>query len=237
MYYGYYGYYYDPTYILVIIGIMITLWASFNVKGTFNKYSRYRSNTGLTGAEIARKLLDVNGLYDVSIEHVEGSLTDFYDPSRRILCLSDTVYGSTSVAAIGVAAHECGHAIQHALNYVPMRVRSSIVPAVNFASNISWPLIFIGFILNKNEGYYLIMVGIFLFCAVVLFHLVTLPVEIDASRRAVKTLRENGFIDQSEGHMVKKVLTAAAFTYISSALMSVLQLIRLILIARGRRDD
>lgn len=237
MFYGYYNYYYDPTYILVIIGLLLTFWASYNVRGSFNKYKGYRNSLGISGVEAARRLLDINGLYDVKIEHVGGELSDFYDPTKRLLCLSDMVYDSNSISAIGVAAHEVGHALQHAYGYMPIRIRSAMVPTVNFASKLCWPLVFIGFLFNSKMSLMFIYMGIVMFLAVVLFHIVTLPVEIDASRRAIRALKENSLISYDEEKMVRKVLTAAALTYVSSALFSILQLIRIILLARGRRDD
>ncbi len=226
-------YYYDPYYILIIIGVVISLLASAKVQSTFRKYNQVRSRTGMTGAEAARRLLQAQGIYDVSIQRVSGNLTDHYDPKNKILRLSDSTYGSMSVAAIGVAAHECGHAMQHAEGYAPLSLRTALVPVANFGSQFSILLIVAGLIF----GQVLVEVGILLFCAVVLFQLVTLPVEFNASRRALRLLGDNGILYDEEVGMTRKVLTAAALTYVASALMSILQLLRLVLLFGGRRRD
>ena len=228
-----YGYYYDPTYILLLIGMVISMIASARVKSTFNKYDRVASRTGMTGAEAARRLLHAQGIYDVTIERVSGSLSDHYDPKNKVLRLSDSTYASASVAAVGVAAHECGHAMQHEENYIPLSLRSALVPVANFGSQFSMLLIVAGLFF----GQVLIEVGILLFCAVVLFQVVTLPVEFNASRRALRLLEENGILYQEEVGMTRKVLRAAALTYVASALMAALQLVRLILLYGGRRRD
>jgi Zn-dependent membrane protease YugP len=233
---GYYGYYYDPTYILVIIGIIICAIASFNVSSTFKKYSKVRSMTGMTGREAAERILQLNGIYDVRVEHIAGNLTDHYDPRDKVLRLSDSVYNSQSVAAIGVAAHECGHAVQDQVNYAPLDIRGAMVPAVNFSSKLAWPLIIIGLIFNSNMSYYLIMAGVVLFSLAVLFQIVTLPVEFNASHRALTILRDNSLLEDKELHYVRKVLKAAALTYVASALSAILQLVRLLLIANRRSD-
>ena len=229
--YGYY--YYDPYYMLLIIGMVISVIASARVKSTFNKYDKVVSRTGMTGAEAARRLLHAQGIYDVTIQRVSGSLSDHYDPRSKVVRLSDSTYSSTSVAAIGVAAHECGHAMQHEENYIPLSLRSALVPVANFGSRFSMILIFAGLLF----GQVLIEVGILLFCAVVLFQVVTLPVEFNASRRALRLLDENGILYQEEVGMTRKVLRAAALTYVASALMAALQLVRLILLYGGRRRD
>lgn len=226
-------YYYDPYYLLIIIGALISLAASAKVQSTFRKYNQVRSRTGLTGAEAARRLLQAQGIYDISIQRVSGNLTDHYDPKNKILRLSDSTYGSASVAAIGVAAHECGHAMQHAEGYAPLSFRTALVPVANFGSQFSIILIVAGLIF----GQVLVEVGILLFCAVVLFQLVTLPVEFNASRRALRLLGDNGILYDEEVGMTRKVLTAAALTYVASALMSILQLLRLVLLFGGRRRD
>lgn len=233
--YGMGYYYFDPTYILIIIAALLSLIASGLVKSTFNKYSRYTSGSGMTGAQAAERILHNAGIYDVSVQHISGNLTDHYDPSAKVLRLSDTVYGSRSVAAVGVAAHECGHAIQHATNYAPLNIRGSLVPVANFGSALSWPMILIGVIAGWNQV--LIEIGILLFCAAVLFQLVTLPVEINASRRALRRLEEDGILGNQELGMTKKVLGAAALTYVAAAAGAILQLLRLILLFGGRRDD
>lgn len=230
---GYY-YYYDPYYILVLVGVVISLIASARVQGTFRKYDQVRSRTGLTGAEAAKRLLQAQGIYDVSVQRISGSLTDHYDPRSKTLRLSDSTYGSTSVAAIGVAAHECGHALQHEENYMPLTVRSVLVPVANFGSRFSMLLIIAGLFL----GQVLVEAGILLFSAVVLFQVVTLPVEFNASRRALRLLGDNGILYDEEVGMTRKVLRAAALTYVASVLVSVMQLLRLVLLygGRGRRD-
>lgn len=227
---GYY-YYYDPYYVLILIGMVISLIASARVKGTFQKYDRVQSRTGMTGAEAAKRLLQAQGIYDVSVQRVSGSLTDHYDPRNKVLRLSDSTYGSTSVAAIGVAAHECGHAMQHEENYLPLTLRSALVPVANFGSRFSMILIIAGLFF----GQVLIEAGILLFCAVVLFQVVTLPVEFNASSRALRLLGENGILYEEETGMTRKVLRAAALTYVASVLASVLQLLRLVLLYGGRR--
>lgn len=236
-YYGYY-YYFDPTWILVLIGAVICMIASARVKTTFSKYSKVRSRTGMTGAEAARRLLDSQGIYGVQILPVSGSLTDHYDPRDKTLKLSQSVYGSTSVAAIGVAAHECGHAIQDEVGYGPLRLRTAFVPVANFGSSISMILIVAGLIFGARNGSYSILVniGILCFSLAVLFQLITLPVEFNASRRALVLLRENGILYEDEAAQTRKVLSAAALTYVAGALSAILQLLRLIILFGGRRD-
>ena len=227
--------YFDPTYILVIIGVILSLIASARVKSTFAKYSRVRSHSGLTGAEAAEKVLHHAGIYDVSIENVQGQLTDHYDPRKKVLRLSDSVYGSNSIAAIGVAAHECGHAIQHQNAYAPLKIRSALVPVANFGSFLAWPLILVGLLLAGSQT--LIDIGIILFSTAVLFQLVTLPVEFNASRRAIQRLSESGILHYEELNQSKKVLNAAALTYVAAAAATILQLLRLVLLFGGRRRD
>lgn len=234
--YGYYGWW-DPTYLLVIIGAVICMIASARVNTTFNKYSKYRSRTNMTGAEAAQRVLHSAGITDVTIRHVSGNLTDHYDPRNKTLNLSDSVYGSTSVAAIGVAAHECGHAIQHQKSYAPLSIRSAIVPAANIGSTLAWPLIIIGLFFSSNTGSLLINLGILCFTLAVLFQIVTLPVEFDASRRAVRILGSTGILSEQELPMTRKVLKAAALTYVAGAAAAILQLLRLIILFGGRNDD
>mgnify|MGYP003312274599 CR=1 FL=1 len=235
MFYGI-DYYYI---VLVMPAIFISLYAQIKVNSTFSKYSKISNHNGLTGAQVARRILDMNGLSNVIIEHVKGNLSDHYDPKSRILRLSDSVFSSTSVAAVGVAAHECGHAIQHAKGYSPLKIRHAIYPVVSISSTAAVPLIIMGFIFNTT---YLVNIGIVLFAAVVLFQLVTLPVEFNASRRALAILSDSKFLnggsfgDTNELKSAKKVLSAAALTYVASALVSIMQLLRLILIANSRRD-
>ena len=233
---GYYGYYFDPTYILVIIGVIICAIASLNVNSTFKRYSKVRSVSGMTGREVAEKILQINGIYDVRVEHIAGNLTDHYDPRDKVLRLSDSVYNSQSVAAIGVAAHECGHAVQDQVNYAPLDIRGAMVPAVNFSSKLAWPLILIGLIFNSSMCYYIIMAGVVLFSLAVLFQIVTLPVEFNASHRALAILENNSVLEDSELKGVRKVLGAAALTYVASALSAILQLLRLLLLANRRSD-
>ena len=231
---GYYYSWFDPTYFLVIIGAVICMIASARVNSTYNKYSRYRSMSGMTGAQAAERILRSAGIYDVTVRHVSGKLTDHYDPRNKTLNLSDSVYGSASVAAVGVAAHECGHAIQHQKNYAPLAIRSAIVPVANFGSALAWPLIIIGLIFGA--GSFLVNLGILFFSFAVLFQLVTLPVEFNASRRAVNILGETGILGQEELGYTKKVLGAAALTYVASAAAAILQLLRLIILFGGRND-
>ena len=232
------GYYYwDPTYILVVIGAVICMIASARVKGTFNKYSQLRSMSGMNGAQVAQRVLQAAVIYDVQVRHVSGSLTDHYDPRTKTVNLSDPVYNATSVAALGVAAHECGHAIQHAKSYAPLSIRSALVPIANFGSMLAWPVILIGLLFNTRSSGLIIDIGILLFSAAVLFQLVTLPVEFDASRRALVMLRTQGILADDELRYTRRVLKSAALTYVASAAAAILQLLRIILITNGRRRD
>ena len=233
-----YGYYFDPTYILIIIGMVICLAASAHVNATFKKYSKFKSNSGMTGAQAAARILESQGIYDVTIQHISGELTDNYNPSTKVLSLSDATYASTSVAAIGVAAHECGHALQHAKGYTPIAVRNALVPFANWGSRLSWLLIIIGLLFyGQGTGQTMINIGIFAFSLAVLFQLVTLPVELNASNRAVKVLESTGIFGNTELKYTKKVLGAAALTYVAAAASSILQLLRLVILFGGRRDD
>lgn len=233
----FYPFFYDPTYMLVLIGVVLSLLASARVKSTFNKYSRVRNSRGITGAQAAQQVLHSAGIYDVTIEHVSGNLSDHYDPRTKVLRLSDTVYGQTSVAAVGVAAHECGHAIQHARGYAPLKFRSALVPVANFGAQIAWPLILIGLLINSESSYTIIQIGIIAFSLSVLFQIVTLPVEYNASNRAVRAIADTGIMDGEEISGAKKVLNAAALTYVAGAASAILQLLRLILLTGGRRRD
>lgn len=230
-------FYWDPTYILVLIGAVICMIASANVKSTYNKYASMRSMTGMTGAQVAERLLRAAGIHDVSVGHVAGELSDHYNPSTKVVNLSDSVYGSASVAAIGVAAHECGHAIQHARGYVPLNLRSAFVPIANFGSKLAWPLILIGLLINSQSSQMIINAGIFLFSFAVIFQLITLPVEFNASSRALVLLEQQGILSSQELPYTKKVLGAAALTYVASAASSILQLLRLIILFGGRRRN
>lgn len=232
--YGGYRYMFDWTYLLVVIGLVISVAASTNVKSTYAKYSRMRSMCGLTGAMAAQKVLQLSGINDVRIEHTAGELTDHYDPRTKTLRLSDSTYGSNSVAAVCVAAHECGHAIQHQQSYGPLVLRSTLVPAANFGSTLAWPVFLMGLIFSMRP---LLTAGIVLFSLAVLFQLVTLPVEFNASSRALKVLEDGHILGDTELAGGKKVLKAAALTYVASLAASILQLLRLIILAGGRRRD
>jgi Predicted Zn-dependent protease len=228
--YGFFG----PSYFLIIIGLVISLWASWYVNHNFQKYDEVPSHHGTSGADAARFILDNAGLQNVQIQRVGGKLTDNYNPTNKTLNLSESTFDSTSVAAIGVAAHECGHAIQDQKGYAPMRLRAALVPAVNIGSNFSIPLILLGVILGANQT--LIQIGIWLFALVVLFQVVTLPVEFNASGRAVKILSGSTLVDSDEIPMVKQVLFAAALTYVAAVISTALQLLRLILIFGDHRN-
>ncbi|MGN0290729.1 MAG: zinc metallopeptidase [Lachnospiraceae bacterium] len=230
-------YWWDPTYILVVIGAIICLMASAKVKTTYAKYSKYRSMSGLTGAEAAERILKNAGIYDVRVGHISGNLTDHYNPKTKVLNLSDSVYGSTSVAAIGVAAHECGHAIQHQTGYFPLVLRGMLVPVANFGSTMAWPLIIIGLLFSSSTGSFLVQLGIIFFSLAVLFQIVTLPVEFNASNRAVQILGSTNMLQDEELRYTKKVLGAAALTYVASAAAAILQLLRLVILFGGRDDD
>ena len=232
-YYGYY--YYDPTYMLIVISALISLFAQFLVNSRFSKYSRVRSRSGMTGAQAAERILQSQGIYDVAIQRVSGKLTDHYDPRNKTLNLSDAVYASTSVAAVGVAAHECGHAIQHARGYAPLSFRSALVPVANIGSQLSWRFIILGIFFGGSHT--LIMIGILMFSAAVLFQLVTLPVEFNASGRALKLLSETGILQKDEVSDTRKVLSAAALTYVAAATTAVLQLLRLLRLFGGNDRD
>ena len=235
-----YGYYYgmDWTYILVLIGAVICLIASSSVKSTYRKYSRMLASSGMTGREVAEAILRAEGMYDVEVRHVHGELTDHFDPRSKTVNLSDIVYGSSSVAAIGVAAHECGHAMQHNEEYFPLSLRSSLVPIANFGSKFGIPIILVGAIFSSVS--FLIPVGVIIFSAGVAFQLVTLPVEFDASRRALETIERMGIVRPgAELDGAKRVLKSAAMTYVASAAAAILSLLRLIILfgGRGRRRD
>ena len=233
-------YYIDWTYIVLVIPAMIlALYAQNKVNSTFKKYSRVASRSGMTGAQAARRLMELNGIYDVSIERVSGNLTDHYDPSKKVLRLSDSVYSDTSVAAIGVAAHETGHAIQHARGYAPLTLRTVMVPLANLGSTLSMPLIFLGILFSFSSvmGNTMINLGILLFGLSVVFTIITLPVEFNASRRAVACLSDSGILYDDEIGGVKKVLSAAAMTYVASTAVALANFLRLIIIFGGRRRD
>lgn len=234
--YGFYGF--DPTYVLVLIGVVITMIASGRMKSTFARYSQVRSSSGLTGQDVARRILSANGIYDVQVLPVAGQLTDHYDPGKKTVNLSEVIYNSTSVAALGVAAHECGHAIQDNRGYFPLRFRSAFVPVASIGSSMSWPMIIIGLLIGQSSGigYKLVSIGIFLFMLAVAFQLITLPVEFNASSRALVQLRQTGILPQDEEGEARSVLHAAALTYVAAAASSLLQLLRLFLLFGNRRD-
>lgn len=228
-------YFFDWTWIMLLPALILAMWAQANVNSTFKKYSQVYNRFGMTGAEAARKILDMNGLYSVRVEHIAGNLTDHFDPKTNVVRLSDATYNSHSVGSIGVAAHEVGHAIQHARAYMPIRVRNAIVPAVNVCNMLSMPIILIGVILSYNQT--LVDLGIILFSATVLFQLVTLPVEFNASNRAIHTLESQNMLAPDELVGAKKVLKAAALTYVAAAVSAIMSLLRLIVLFGGRRRD
>ena len=231
-------FYIDWTYIVLVLPFMIlSLVARAKVNSSFKRYSEEHSKRGLSAVDAARRVLQANGVTDVAIEQVSGHLTDHFDPKANVIRLSDSVYGSTSVAAIGVACHEAGHAVQHAVGYVPVKIRTAIVPITNIGSKLSIPLIFIGIALSYlGEFYsYIAYVGVALFSLCVIFQLVTLPTEFNASRRAIKALSENGILDEQELKGAKKVLSAAAMTYVAALAVAVMQLLRLLIIVGNSR--
>lgn len=234
-----YMYYYDPTMLLLIPALLLAIWAQFKVSSTFNKYSKINTMRGMTGADAARLILDRNGLSNVKVQHIQGELTDHFDPRTNIVSLSDATYSSRSIGAIGVAAHECGHAVQHAAGYVPIRVRNAIVPVVSFCSKIAMPIILIGIVCAAFGGFFpiLIDIGIIMYAATVLFQIITLPVEFNASSRAIKTLEQYDVLSNDELKGAKKVLSAAAMTYVAAAFSAIMSLLRLILISNNRRRD
>ncbi|HAN44272.1 MAG TPA: peptidase [Ruminococcaceae bacterium] len=220
--------------ILVLPAILLATFAQIMVKTTFGKYNSQPSARGLTGAQVARQILDDHGLYNVAVERVSGQLTDHYDPSANVVRLSDSVYSSTSIGAIGVAAHETGHAVQHSAGYIPVKIRTAIIPVTNIGSSLSVPLIFAGVIFSIEQ---LITLGILLFATVAVFQLVTLPVEFNASSRALKTLESRNILYDDEMNGAKRVLSAAAMTYVAALIVTAAQLLRLVLLYGGRRRD
>lgn len=225
---------FDWTILLVIPGLIVSIWAQIKVKTTFNKYSKIYTKKGMTGSVAARKILDDNGLHHIRIEQISGHLSDHYDPRANVIRLSTSVYASTSPAAIGVAAHEAGHAIQYSKNYAPIRLRAGLVKITGFSSMLAIPLFFIGLLFASD---YLMLAGILLYAAIAFFQLVTLPVEFNASARAMKVLRTSQMLDKSELTASRKVLTAAAMTYVAALLTSLLTLLRLVILAGGRRRN
>ena len=225
-------YYFDYSFIVLIPALIFALYAQFKVNSTYSKYSRVRSSRGITGAEVARQILDSNGLYNVQIAHIKGNLTDNYNPQTGVLSLSDSTYASDSVAAIGVAAHECGHAVQHAVGYAPIKLRMALVHITNFGSSAGVLVIMIGLIFGS---YTLALIGILLYSLMAIFQLVTLPVEFDASSRALRTLQADHILEDDEIPYARKVLSAAAMTYVAALVSTVATLFRYLLIANSRR--
>ena len=231
----YWPFFYDWTYILLIPALILSMWAQFRVSSTFSRFSKVRAFSGMTATQMAEQLLHAEGVYDVSVERTRGNLTDHYDPKNMVLRLSDSTANSTSVAALGVAAHEAGHVLQHRDGYAPLMLRTAAVPVVNIGSNLSWPLFLVGLIFSWEP---LLYAGIALFALAVLFAIITLPVEFNASKRALAALETNGYLQPGEEMRgAKKVLSAAAMTYVASAFMAIMQLLRLLAIAGARRDD
>ena len=224
---------FDWTFVLLLPALGFAFWAQSRVRGTYRKYSQIRSRANITGAQVARRILDSQGLSGVKVEATKGELTDHYDPRTRVVRLSEGVYDSMSLAALGVAAHETGHALQHKFGYAPLQLRSTLVPVTRFSTWLAFPLFFIGFIFASIH--WLMDVGILLFAAAVLFSLVTLPVEYNASARAMKILSSGGYLSPDETTGARKILDAAAWTYVAAATMAILQLVRL-LVLRGSRD-
>lgn len=224
-------YWYDSTMIILIPAILLSIYAQAKISGTYGKYSKITTRNQESGSQIARSILDKNGLYNVPIEIIQGKLTDNYNPSSKTLRLSEDVYYGRSIAAIGVAAHECGHAIQDSQDYVPLTLRNKFYPVANFGSNLSWIFIMLGFFTNVP---FMLNIGIVLFSAAVLFEIITLPVEFNASKRAIAEVENGGILFGEEVNGAKRVLEAAALTYVAATLTAILQLVRLILISRDR---
>lgn len=229
-------FFWDPTYILIFPAMLFALWAQSRVQGVFNTYSRVRARSGVSGAEVARRILDGSGLSSVRIEQIPWRLQDHYDPRAHVLRLSPEVYGGSSLAALGVAAHEAGHAIQHANGYVPLAIRSSLVPVATFGSNLAFPLFLIGFIFAGSGLDWLMTLGIWLFVGAVAFSVVTLPVEFDASKRALALLEHGGYMTTDEITHARQVLSAAGMTYLAATAVAVTQLLRLLILRGSRRD-
>lgn len=230
-------FFYDPSFILLIPALLVAMYAQYKVKSTFNKYSQVYSKQGITGADVARQLLRNKGISAVTVKQTGGHLSDHYDPRKKLLNLSQDVYNSSSLAAIGVAAHEAGHAIQDASRYVPLNIRASLVPVANIGSRWGLPMAIIGFIFNAQWSQYIIGAGLILFFGAFLFHLITLPVEFNASNRAIRLLGKEGYLSRQELQGAKKVLRAAAFTYVAATLVALANLLRILMLFGLRRDD
>lgn len=230
-------YYFDRTYFLVLIGAVICMIASAGVKSTFNRYSKCNTLSGMTGEEVAKRVLNAAGIYDVTVRHVSGNLSDHYNPANKTVNLSDVVCFGKSVASAGVAAHECGHAIQHAYGYAPLKLRTAFLPIAQFGSAFAWPVIIIGALINSSSSALIINIGILMFSFAVVFQLLTLPVEFNASKRAMEMLRGQGILGEQELGYTKKVLSAAALTYVAGTAAAILQLLRVIILFGGRNRD
>ena len=233
-------YYFDPTYILVIIGLIISVWAQITVQSTFDKYSRIRISRGITGADAARQVLSYGKVNDVSLKPIRGSMTDHYDPRDNSISLSETVIDASTAAAIGVAAHEAGHALQHAEGYGPIKLRMAIIPVCNFASGLAMPLFLLGILFSSwnpetSFGLFMMQAGIMAFSVAVFFQVITLPVEFNASRRAMKALEATGYYTDEELDGARRVLRAAAMTYVAALAVSLLQILRLVILSNNRR--
>jgi uncharacterized protein len=226
-------FFFDWTMVLILPALVLAMWAQFRVRSAYEKYSKVASRSGMTGSQVARHILDSSGLNSVQVESVQGTLTDHYDPKDKVLRLSEGIYSSSSIAAMAVAAHESGHAVQDQVHYAPMSFRATLVPAANFGSTLAFPLFLVGFLFANRLGW-LMDIGILFFAGAVLFHLVTLPVEFDASRRAMAILSSGGYLAPDEIGEARKVLRAAAWTYVAAASMAILQLIRLLILRQSR---
>ncbi len=232
-----FGMYFDPTIIILIPAMLLAGYAQFKIMATYSKYSQIQNKIGMTGAQVAQEILNKQGIFDVSVEMVAGKLSDHYDPIRKVVCLSKDNFYSSSISALSVSAHEVGHAIQHAKGYAPLNFRSALVPIVNFSSNISWILITIGLLMSFSGNTLILKLGIILFSVVVLFQIVTLPVEFNASKRANLLLEKYGFLQKDEIRGSKEVLGSAALTYVAAVATSALQLVRLLLILNNNERD
>lgn len=229
-----YYYYFDPTYIVLIPAVIFAFYAQMKVNSAYSRYSRVRNRRGITGAQAARMILDANGLSDVRIEITKGRLSDHYDPKKRVMRLSPEVYGNPSIASVSIAAHESGHAVQHGESYIPLKIRNAIVPVVNIASYMAWPLLIIGLLMGQGTGTLIFDIGVLFFLGVIVFHAITLPVELNASKRAIAQLSSLGIVYPEETAGSKKVLSAAALTYVAALATAILNLVRILML---RRDE
>ena len=229
-----YYYYFDPTYIVLIPAVVFAFYAQMKVNSAYSRYSRVRNRRGITGAQAARMILDANGLSDVRIEITKGRLSDHYDPKKRVMRLSPEVYGNPSIASVSIAAHESGHAVQHGESYMPLKIRNAIVPVVNIASYMAWPLLIIGLLMGQGTGTLIFDIGVLFFLGVIVFHAITLPVELNASKRAIAQLSSLGIVYPEETAGSKKVLSAAALTYVAALATAILNLVRILML---RRDE